>query len=97
MSSGMLWQGAGDRAGFKSIERPEQDLEMKERDSEYETLMCMEKDYVEKKLQDKWAAEEEAFSRLGAEKAKMRGARPEEDQGGERGAPRAGAQAPCGR
>ena len=64
-------------AGFKSIENVHarrRIREMKERDSEYETLMCMEKDYVEKKLQDKWAAEEEAFVQaMGAErKAKMR-------------------------
>lgn len=64
-------------AGFKSIENVHarrRIREMKERDSEYETLMCMEKDYVEKKLQDKWAAEEEAFVQaMGVErKAKMR-------------------------
>ena len=51
-------------ASFKSIENVHarrRIREMRERESEYETIQGMEKAYMEKKLQDKWAEEEDAF------------------------------------
>ena len=64
-------------ASFKSIENVHarrRIREMRERESEYQTIQGMEKAYMEKKLQDKWAEEEDAFvATLAAEKkAQMR-------------------------
>ena len=59
-------------ASFKSIENVHarrRIREMRERESEYQTIQGMEKAYMEKKLQDKWAEEEDAFvATLAAEK-----------------------------
>lgn len=59
-------------ASFKSIENVHarrRIREMRERESEYQTTQGMEKAYMETKLQDKWAEEEDAFvATLAAEK-----------------------------